>query len=292
MVSNTIIGPIISPNLLIDVPLTHLVFLELLLLICFVLLEYSVELLLKLLQSPRFIAMLVPLILTLRHDSCRLMSRTDCTISLVHVLPSRTTRSICIYTDVLLVNVELLGDIRHDHDRRCARMHATHFLGLGHALHFVHAALVLQVLVDITVPSDLEDAQLAALVDCKVYLVVLLDAPPPFPLAVGFIHGGKVCREETAFAAPSRLSHLQCHVPRVDVPLGDCLVLNLYLKVFQLVYELSKIILSHFLDFFVIASLRLSQQLLALLHLFDQGVEVRIHPRIDAQIANLLADLC
>jgi hypothetical protein len=64
------------------------------------------------------------------------------------------------------------------------------------------------------------------------------------------------------------------------------------LKVFQLVYELSKIILSHFLDFFVIASLRFSQQLLALLHLFDQGVEVRIHPRIDTQIADLLADLC
>ena len=79
------------------------------------------------------------------------------------------------------------------------------------------ARFVFEVLINFSiVRRDLEDAQLAALVDGKISLVLFLLTAPTFPLAVGLVHGDEIFSEEAALAPTGGLSDLKGHISRID----------------------------------------------------------------------------
>ena len=55
----------------------------------------------------------------------------------------------------------------------------------------VHTGLMLEVFVDL-IPCDLEDAQLAALVNGHVHLKILLNTSPAHPLTICLVHGDQI----------------------------------------------------------------------------------------------------
>ena len=65
------------------------------------------------------------------------------------MLAAGATRSVSVNPDVLLVDVELLGDLGHHSDSGCAGVHAALLLGLRDTLDFVDTRLMLQVFVDV-----------------------------------------------------------------------------------------------------------------------------------------------
>ena len=59
--------------------------------------------------------MLISLILALRYHTCGYVSGTDRGIGLVDVLTAGATRTIGIDSYILLVDVEVRGDLWHNH---------------------------------------------------------------------------------------------------------------------------------------------------------------------------------
>lgn len=60
--------------------------------------------------------MLVSLILALSDDSRGNMRSADGRVRLIDVLPTGATRTVCVDTDVFLINVESVWDLRHYHN--------------------------------------------------------------------------------------------------------------------------------------------------------------------------------
>ncbi len=149
MISDPVIRPVIRPYLLIYVAVADLVPLELALLRSLLLLKHRIHPLLQFLQRPRLVRMLIPLILACGNSTCRHMSGSHCRVRLVDMLAARATRSVSVNPDVLLVDVELLGDLGHHCHSGCAGVHAALLLGLWNTLDFMDTGLMLQMFVNV-----------------------------------------------------------------------------------------------------------------------------------------------
>ena len=187
MISYTIVRPVISPDLFIDIAIAYLVTLELALFGSFLFLKHGVHALFELLKCSRLIRVLISFILACSYSATRYMSCAHCAISFVDMLSTCTTRSISINSNVFLVNMKLLRHLGHYSHRGSTGVHSAHFFSLGYALHLMHPRFMLQVLIYI-LSGHLEDSQLAALMYGHVDLEILLDTPPSHSLAIRLVH--------------------------------------------------------------------------------------------------------
>lgn len=206
MIGDAVVGPVVGADLLVDVALTHLLLLEFVLLVALGVLKDLVKLLLQVFQCARLVLVLVALILALRYHSSWEVGGAHRRVSLVDVLAAGARRAVSVNADVLLIDVKFLRDVWQNHNRGCTRMHTALFFSLWYPLHLVHPHLVLQVAVHVSVSRDLEDTELAALIDGEVHTILDLFTSPVLSLAVSLIHGYEVCRKETRFAATCCLS--------------------------------------------------------------------------------------
>ncbi len=172
VVGDAVAWPVVRPDFFAQVPLPRLLFAVRSLLRQFFLHMDRVQTLLqrlyrfknkvKYFNSSLFIGMLGALILASGHDARRYVSGSASTICFVDMLAASSTGSVSVNPDVLVIDMELLGHLRHNSDGRSTAMYASLLLSLRHSLHLVHARLMLEVLVHV-LPCDLEQGVLAPL---------------------------------------------------------------------------------------------------------------------------------
>ena len=199
-------------------------------------------------QCSSFIWVLISFVLAYGNDSSRDMSCSHSTISFVNMLSSRPTRSICVNSDVFIINVKLLGHLCHHENWFCTWMHPAHFLSLRHSLHsikkvitkciLVNSWLMLKVLINIPIVwCNLKNTEFAALVNSEILMIFLHLATPSHPLAVSLVHGHEIFCEKTRLTTSSRLSYLKSHIFRVYLAFWDSLIFDLCLKVIELLLK-------------------------------------------------------
>jgi hypothetical protein len=194
MIGDTVIGPVICTNLLIDIAIAYLITFEFAFLGSLLLLKYCIHSLFEFFKCPRFVRVLVPLILAGGYCPRGYVCCPHSRVSLVNVLPACPAGPVGVYPDVLLINEKLFGYLRHHSHSGRARVHAALLLSLGYPLHLVDTRLMLQVFIHL-LPCDLVYTQLAPLVYSHICLEILLYTPPSHPLTICFVHNDQVCCE-------------------------------------------------------------------------------------------------
>src|SRR5690625_7256078 len=89
--------------------------------------------------------MLGAFLLTLYHNTCRLVSQSYSTVRFIDMLPAGTTCPECIYPDILHVQLDIYLIIHFgEHSHGCSRgMDTSLGIGCRHSLHAMHTTLIL-----------------------------------------------------------------------------------------------------------------------------------------------------
>lgn len=153
---------------------------------------------------------LIPLVLILRHNPSRNVNRSAGRVSPIHMLSSRSLRSVILQLDILQVQVKVHRHFRHHHHNHRTRMHAPCFLSLRDSLHFVDSSLMLQHIVRLlSLHPELSTLQPST--DRHVFLVLELSPSPPLPSCQVQVHPVEVFRKERGLAPSHGLLYFQVH---------------------------------------------------------------------------------
>lgn len=187
MVSDPVVGPVVGPYFLVEIPTTYLLPSKHFIFSLFFLQELLVEPLLQVLNGFGLVPVLVSLVLACGYYSCGNMRGSASTVSLIHMLASSSTRPVSIYPDFPLVNLEVFGYFRYDCHCGSAGVNSALFFSFRDSLHFMHAWFVLEVFVSVF-STHFENSLFAAFTNLQVTGEFLLYPAPSFVKRVIFVH--------------------------------------------------------------------------------------------------------
>lgn len=216
VVCNAVVRPIVGSNFFAQISAAHLLP-ALGLFVCKVCrMKLRIKLFPERFDGHDFVLSLVALVLILTHYSCGDVRGSHRRVGCVHVLATRTLRSVSVDADVLHIKLKVTRHNRHHNDYGSAGVKSAGLLGLGHALHLVDSTLVLQVFVDV-VSFYAEGAGLAPSACCRVHLKTFLLHAKAHQAAIVLVHLNQVtCKQTGLRAACSRLN-LKSAIARVRI---------------------------------------------------------------------------
>ena len=187
MVSDAVVGPIISPYFISQVSRPHLFFSSCLLLCKVFSMEHLVHSWSKAFQSFQFVCCLVSGILTLSHYTSRNMHSSASWVSFINVLTASSLRSICVDSNFFHIKSEFIGNFWHHDHNSSTTVDAACLFCFRDPLNFMRPRFMFQVFLNVS-SCYLKLARLATPSDTYIRLDVNLLQSPPHQSTVVFVH--------------------------------------------------------------------------------------------------------
>ena len=138
MVGDSVVGPVVGPDFVAKVAMSHLVFANCLFLRKVLRMENLVHFKSEAFDTLSFVCILVPRLLTLSHKAGGQVGRATGGISFVNMLSAGALGTVRINSDLLHIKVKFSRHFGHHNHNCSAAMNAAGLLSLRHPLHLVN----------------------------------------------------------------------------------------------------------------------------------------------------------